>query len=594
MKKIYVVALTSGLAICGGSALAQFVDDTQVLHTHTGSGLYGWAVSELTDINGDGITDYIIGATGVHTTEVYSGADSQLLHRFRMPGSSLGYAMADAGDVDNDGVNDIITSGPLLNGSRGVAVVYSGATGNLIWRFDGEQANDRFGSAVAAAGDVNGDGFADLLVGAESYAPNNIEAGRVYVYSGQDGQLIRTLDAQFNFDRFGGGVGLLGDLNQDGINEHIVGAYDAGVNRGGKAYVHSGVDGSLLFELLPDAGASAYAQFFVASAGDVDDDGTDDIYVADYNHGGGAGRVYIYSGASQQILHRFSGLAGEGLGPGRRAGDVNGDGHADLIVGSYLAGPNQAGKVTVFSGADGSELQVMQHNLANSQLGFDAIGLGDVNQDGKDDHLLSAANGNVVYLVAGNVSKPDNQAFSINPGLSGAWGIEGANSQGLMFDINDQLSFVFGAWFTYVNNPDSQANSIPFNGKTIGAVEHGWLTAYGSYSGDQAELTLALSSDGLFMDPSPTGLTEVGTAELTFIDCLHGSMNYDLAIPGGLVESGQLNLYRLTPDRFCQKPLKALVQPISFWKQKQAGDIDNDRMMPDVLTIKQPLMEDKP
>ncbi|WP_223786615.1 FG-GAP-like repeat-containing protein [Marinicella meishanensis] len=564
MNRILSWAITTTMILCCGSVHAQFSDDTQVLQSHTGAGSYGWAVSELTDINGDGITDYIIGATGTHTTDVFSGADGQLIHRFTLPGSSLGYAMADAGDVDNDGVHDIITGGTLLNGSRGVAVVYSGATGAQLWRFDGEQAGDRLGSAVASAGDVNGDGFADVLVGAESYAPNNIEAGRVYVYSGQDGQLIRTLDAAANRDRFGGGVGLLGDLNQDGIHEFIVGAYDAGTNRGGQAYVYSGIDGQLLFTLLPDPGASAYGQFFVADAGDVDHDGTHDIYVGDYNHAGGRGRVYIYSGANQQVIHRFSGQAGEGVGPGRRAGDVNGDGHADLIVGSYTAGPNQAGKVTVFSGADGSVLQVMQHNLANSQLGFDAVGLGDVNQDGKDDHLLSAANGNVVYVVAGTVAKPDLQTFAINPGLSGAWGIEGADSQGLMFDINDQLSFVFGAWFTYADGTASQTTDHAAGVKTIGAPEHLWLTAYGSYEGAQAPLTLALSSDGLFVDPSPTGLTEVGTAELTFSDCQHGSLTYDLAIPDGLVASGQLNLFRLTPDRFCQNLQSTVDEPPSI------------------------------
>jgi hypothetical protein len=91
------------------------------------------------------------------------------------------------------------------------------------------------------------------------------------------------------------------------------------------------------------------------------------------------------------------------MGPGRGAGDVNGDGRPDLIVGSYTssAGAPQAGKVQIFSGADGSLLRTLTSTVENDQLGFDAVGLGDTNHDGLPDELISAANGNHVYIVAG-------------------------------------------------------------------------------------------------------------------------------------------------------------------------------------------------
>ncbi|WP_223789326.1 MBL fold metallo-hydrolase [Marinicella meishanensis] len=151
----------------------------------------------------------------------------------------------------------------------------------------------------------------------------------------------------------------------------------------------------------------------------------------------------------------------------------------------------------------------------------------------------------------------------INPGLAGAWGVLGADSQGFLFDINDDLGFVFAAWFTYDPEPASAS-------KSVGAEEQFWLTVYGPYDGVSADLTVGLSSDGLFASSVATGLSEVGTAQLSFSDCFNGSMSYSFRLPNGAEQSGVMQLSRLTPDSFCQ-PFVAS-QPITEVKVLYLGN----------------------
>ena len=391
----------------------QGCDTLQLIGAGTRNGYFGWAVSQLSDIDDDGITDFMVGspqnAAGGNEAgalEVYSGASGALLFDFLGETRDfLGWSMADAGDVDGDGIHDMITGAPAASGGgAGRALLYSGATGEVLKVWEGEAQGDFFGYAVASAGDINGDGFDDVVVGAPQYdAVTGVDAGRVYVFSGKDWEVLRTLDGDQKDAYLGRGTAHMDDLDGDGVDELIVGA-PGGLGTGA-VWVISGATGTALFTFQAEFGALAYGDFFVADVGDVNADGTPDIYVGDYAHAQGDGRVYVYSGLDGAVLYRFNGRDTEGLGCGRGAGDVNGDGFADLATGAYTSseGANNAGKVYIRSGADGSTLREITSTRANEQLGFDVVGLGDVNGDGVPDVLAAAPLGERVYVISGVV-----------------------------------------------------------------------------------------------------------------------------------------------------------------------------------------------
>ena len=410
-------ALAALMFTSAASASGTFVQHVHVLATFhgptTGKGAYfGWAVSELRDVNGDGVTDLVIGEVNGGSdirgrVWVYSGRTHKLLwRRAGRAGDQNGYAVADAGDVNGDGVPDVISGAPGSGNDPGRAYVYSGATGRTIARLHGHRPGEEFGAAVSSAGDVNGDGVPDLLVGAPGSGAADSPPGRVYVISGSTFRVIRVLSAHRLGDSFGTATASSPDLNGDGVGDLIVGAGDAGPHRGGAAYVYSGGTGKLLFRIRGERGSNTFGVFFVAGVGDTNGDGVPDIYVGDYgsdNAGAGGGFAAVYSGVDGSLLHAWRGAAGEGLGPGREAGDVNGDGKIDLIIGSWTSsdGAPQAGKVQIFSGATGKVLRTITSLTPGEDFGFDAVGVGDTNGNGTPDYLVSAASLDTVYLIDG-------------------------------------------------------------------------------------------------------------------------------------------------------------------------------------------------
>lgn len=403
----FILTSTVATSFLSAASFGQFVEgDVQILRTfqkNPGTN-FGWAVAELADINDDGAMELIIPQLGQNRVFVYSGADGAEIYRLTpTPQSgSFGTAVADAGDVDDDGKHDIIV-GASAFGGRGAAFVYSGADGTLLFQLNGEASSDGFGSAVGGAGDLNNDGYDDVLVGAPGNDSAGSNAGRAYAYSGLDQTEIHHWDGEATTNNFGSGIaGIHADIDTDGVNDVIVGAHNAGPGGQGRAYVYSGASGNLVYPLDPASPGATFGQFFVAGVGDVNCDGTADVYVGDYAAPGG-GRAYAYSGVDGALIHQFTGTPGDGAGPGRGAGDVDGDGHADLIVGLYTngAGANNAGRCVLYSGRDGSVMRIFTATTANAQVGFDCVGVGDVNNDGAIDLLLAGSTGSVVYLVAG-------------------------------------------------------------------------------------------------------------------------------------------------------------------------------------------------
>jgi hypothetical protein len=212
----------------GAAGAGTFVQPITVLHTFTGpapgaGGYFGWAVSELRDVDHDGVTDIIIGepeitAAGRGRTWVYSGRTGRLIYRFHGVGSDAqGYAIADAGDVNGDGISDILTGAPGDGTDEGRAYLYSGSTGELIHRFNGVADGDSFGAAVSSAGDVNHDGRADILIGAPGSGAIGSAPGHAYVYSGRTFHRLHTLSAGKAGDSFGSGTDWTADVNRDGV-----------------------------------------------------------------------------------------------------------------------------------------------------------------------------------------------------------------------------------------------------------------------------------------------------------------------------------------------------------------------------------------
>ena len=182
-----------------------------------------------------------------------------------------------------------------------------------IYTFTGEGGGDLFGWSVASAGDVNKDGFDDLIVGAVINDASGFQAGRAYVYSGLNGDTLYVFTGEAAGDRFGHSVASAGDVNNDGFDDLIVGAYlnDAGGSDAGRAYVFSGQTGDTLYTFAGEAAEDRFG-YSVASAGDVDNDGFDDLIVgAIWNDAGGKdfGRAYVFSGKTGETLHVFNGEA---------------------------------------------------------------------------------------------------------------------------------------------------------------------------------------------------------------------------------------------------------------------------------------------
>lgn len=416
--------MNSGLAVCAilislsqyGITATQpaaedyshpFVENVNIIHEWDGEAAgdqFGWIARVLGDVDGDGVNDFVTAAPtkDIHGENAgriyaYSGATGALLWSVDgAPGDQLGTGLDAAGDVNGDGVADVVAGAPDVD----TAYVYSGRDGRLLMTLRGEVKGDRFGEHVAAAGDVDGDGYADILVGAPGNNANGKGAGRAYVYSGRDGHLLLTLNGERAGDAFGSTVAGYAD---DKHRFLVVGAPHAGRRQTGRVYVyrdlaaHAGA-AHAAFVIDADSTGVALGFMFVSVLGDVDGDGVPDIFASDWSDAGKGprtGKAYVYSGRTGRRLYALAGeTAGESFGATQSvAGDVDGDGGADLIVGSwqYSAAAEGSGRAYLYDGRDGRLLRTYTCRIPGDAFGFDAVGMGAFDDVGEAELLITSA-----------------------------------------------------------------------------------------------------------------------------------------------------------------------------------------------------------
>ena len=485
------------------SGLGGFViNGSSMLHNN------GSSVSSAGDVNGDGLGDLIVGTrnsdpspgsndgksyvvfgktsgTSIELSDIEAGAGGFVINSLAKAHS--GYRVSAAGDVNGDGLGDVIIGAEDANYSAGTsyvvfgkadgAAVESSAIANGIGGFviNGQAAGDDSGGSVSAAGDVNGDGLADLIVSAEFATPpgQNSFDGRSYVVFGKtNGAAVSLGDIAIGIGGFaidgqshstGSGVSSAGDVNGDGLADLIIGAplfgHDSTVGTGASYVVFGKTDGAEInLSSIRDGvggfvinGQAAYdgSGITVSAAGDVNGDGLADFLVD--SHGGhpgegvDIGRSYVVFGKSNGSAVDLDTIAdgsggfvvnGEPFGDYNQitssaAGDVNGDGLADLIVGviSAVYVPVAGGGVSstfvdctsyvVFGKASGTAINL--NDIANGMGGFAINGMtaddfsghsvsaaGDVNGDGLADLIVGAPNasgiGGKSYVIFGSTT----------------------------------------------------------------------------------------------------------------------------------------------------------------------------------------------
>jgi hypothetical protein len=438
---LILALMVSGLLVARASTLL----DPQVEDSTT---RFGQSVAVVGDVTGDGVPDLVVGGPfhdGEFAVDNGFGPPQDVGRAFLINGATLGeiaelddpffqmpvsfpkfggffgFAVAALGDINQDGVPDILVGVPhhsnfaLDHINAGEAIAFSGANGSVLFTLNDpdEDEGNRFGYAVAGLGDVNGDGVPDMVVGVpkKNAAEDLPDVGTAYIFSGANGNLIRSLDppTEVLSGRFGSAVADAGDVNHDGVNDVLIGAPGAS-----KAYVFNGATGGLIFTMTTPAkpNANKIPSFGAAVAGgqDVDGDGTPDFVVGAPNEKSLQGAAYVFKGSDGTLIRSLRGLRQAFAKFGTSVAltpDVTGDGRADILVGAPDAtvnGLQNAGEVLIFRGSNGRLFQTLTSEQPTAFAGFGfAVTTADFTGSGTPQTVVGVPFQNVDIVINGDV-----------------------------------------------------------------------------------------------------------------------------------------------------------------------------------------------
>lgn len=412
--------LDSGtLYIYGGAATSGAVALLAMTSLNAADDRFGTALS-TGDINGDGRDEFLVSAPFVDSTGFLGSADVGAISiRSLVPATAVSdltfsevSRVSNLGDIDGDGVSDYGVSYPFtifISQYCGSLRVYSGATRTQIRSHIGCRPSGQYGWAAVGIGDITGDGRSEYAIGDPGIEGLPDEEGSIEVRNGATGAVIAAhTRSGSGDDRMGYSLAAIGDVNSDGIPDYAIGSPGDDhlavvglllVNRtdAGRVDVISGANGAILETFLGGASGERLGTS-IAGVDDMDGDGVRDLAIGvPFSAVGGtdAGRVEVRSPVTGNLIYSDDGSSGEQLGTDvDDAGDVNGDGTGDYIVGApfrdFFFGPTDAGGATIYSGLSGTPLLSVAGSSANDHAGTSVAGLGDVNGDGKSDFAVGS------------------------------------------------------------------------------------------------------------------------------------------------------------------------------------------------------------